>query len=110
MWRPRALGAVIAERTLTFRQRGRPGRIVTVRFGRPVRSPRPRPGDPWWCPIETKGLGPRVLRSIAGEDSLQAAVLAFEFVVRVLPAQARRAGGHLEWLGARLDAPAEPRG
>ncbi len=39
--------------------------------------------------------------SIAGEDSLQALVLAFHFVTLVLPAEAERAGGRIEWLGER---------
>jgi len=43
----------------------------------------------------------RRLRPIPGEDSLQALVLAFEFVTHVLPVEAQRAGGHLEWLGER---------
>ena len=33
-----------------------------------------------WCPVEITGLGPRSLRPIAGEDSLQSLVLALEFV------------------------------
>jgi hypothetical protein len=46
-------------------------------------------------------LGKRTLRSIAGEDSLQALVLAFQSVTLVLPAEAKRAGGRIEWLGER---------
>ncbi|HEU4342442.1 MAG TPA: hypothetical protein VFU31_12805 [Candidatus Binatia bacterium] len=46
-------------------------------------------------------MGKHSLRPIAGEDSLQALVLAFEFVTHVLPAEAERAGGRLEWLGER---------
>jgi hypothetical protein len=46
-------------------------------------------------------LGKRTLRSIAGEDSLQALVLAFQFVTLVLPAEAERVGGRIEWLGER---------
>jgi Domain of unknown function (DUF6968) len=101
VWRPSKVGNVIAERRLMFARRRRRSRIVSVRFGRPVRSPRPRRGDPWWCPVEITGLGKQTLRPIAGEDSLQALVLALEFVTRVLPLEADRAGGHLEWLGER---------
>jgi hypothetical protein len=101
MWRPRKLGTVIAERRLTFARRRKPARTVSVRFGRPVRSPQPRRGDPWWCPVEITGLGKSDLRSIAGEDSLQSLVLALEFATRVVPFEAERAGGHLEWLGER---------
>jgi hypothetical protein len=46
-------------------------------------------------------LGRRRLRSVAGEDSLQALVLAFQFVTLTLPAEAERAGGRIEWLGER---------
>jgi hypothetical protein len=52
-------------------------------------------------PVEITGLGRRRLRSIAGEDSLQALVLAFQFVTLILLAEAERAGGGIEWLGER---------
>jgi hypothetical protein len=101
VWRPRNLGTVIAERRLRFARPRKRARVVSVRFGRPVRSPRPERGDPWWCPVEIKGLDKRSIRPIPGEDSLQALVLAFEFVTHALPVEAERAGGHLEWLGER---------
>lgn len=101
MWRPRKLGSAIAERRLKFAGPRKRARIVSIRFGRPVRSPQPDRGDPWWCPVEITGLGKRKLRPIAGEDSLQALVLALEFVTHVLPTEAERAGGHVEWLGER---------
>jgi len=100
VWRPRSLGTVIAERRLRLVRRRR-ARIVTVRFGRPVRALRPRRGDPWWCPVEITGLSKRRLRAIAGEDSLQALVLALEFVTRTLPVEAERSGADLDWLGER---------
>ena len=101
MWRPSRLGSVIAERRLRFVRRRKPARTVRVTFGRPLRSPQAERKDPWWCPVEITGLGRRRLRSIAGEDSLQALVLAFQFVTLTLPAQAERAGGRIEWLGER---------
>jgi hypothetical protein len=101
VWRPRKLGSVIAERRLKFAEPRKRARIVSIRFGRPVRSPRPELGDPWWCPVEITGLGKRSLRPIAGEDSLQALVLAVEFVTHFLPVEAQRTGGNLEWLGER---------
>jgi hypothetical protein len=39
------------------------------------------------------------MTSIAGLDSLQALILALEFVVVMLPFDAKRAGGTVEWLG-----------
>lgn len=101
MWRPRTLGTPIAERKLRFIGRNRRGRIVNVRFGLPIRAPRAQRRDPWWCPVQITGLGGRSLRPIAGEDSLQSLILALEFVTRVLPAEASRCGGRLEWLGER---------
>lgn len=101
MWRPSKLGSVIAERRLTLVRRRKPNHTVRVRFGRPVRSPQASRNDPWWCPVEIAGLGRRRLRSIAGYDSLQALVLAFQFVTLALPAQAERAGGSIELAGER---------
>src|SRR5437588_11108363 len=101
MWRPRRLGKIVAERRLRLIGPRRRPAIVTVKFGRPVRSPRPESGDPWWCPVAIAGLGKRRLNPIAGEDSLQALVLALEFVTRLLPFEAERAGARLEWLGER---------
>jgi hypothetical protein len=51
--------------------------------------------------VDISGLGKRRLETVAGEDSLQALTLAMEFVIRVLPIDANRAGGHLQWLGER---------
>jgi uncharacterized protein DUF6968 len=101
VWRPRRLGSVIAERRIKLVRRRKPARIVVVRFGRPLRSPRAVRQDPWWCPVEITGLGKRTLRSIAGEDSLQALILAFQFVTLVLPAEAKRSARRIEWLGER---------
>lgn len=101
MWRPRTLGSVIAERTLTLERPGRRSTVVRVRVGRPVRAPRPERGDPWWCPVQISGLGPRQLEKVAGEDSLQALTLALEFLARILPVEAERAGARIQWLGER---------
>jgi len=101
VWRPPALGIVIAERTLKLERPGRRATAVRVKFGRPVRAPRPERGDPWWCPVAISGLGKRRLEKVAGEDSLQALILAMELVGRTLPVEADRAGGHLEFLGER---------
>jgi hypothetical protein len=101
VWRPRTLGSVIAERTLRVERPGRRATAARVKFGRPVRAPRPERGDPWWCPVEISGLGKRRLEKVAGEDSLQALTLAFEFVSRVLPVEADQTGARLQWLGER---------
>ena len=101
MWRPQKLGKCIAKRELRLRRRRTRARTVTVSFGQPVRSPRSERGDPWWCPIEITGLGRKRLSIIPGEDSLQALILAFEYVSNILPFEAERVGGNLEWLGER---------
>jgi hypothetical protein len=101
VWRPRTLGSVIADRTVKLARPGRRPTAVRVRFGRPVRAPRPERGDPWWCPVDISGLGTRRLERVAGVDSLQALTLAMELMTRILPIEAERAGGHLEWLGER---------
>ena len=75
--------------------------MVRVQFGRPVRAPRPERGDPWWCPVHISGLGRRQLEKVPGEDSLQALVLALEYVSRVLPVEADHGGARLQWLGER---------
>jgi uncharacterized protein DUF6968 len=100
MWKPTKIGQVIAQRR--FRCDGPGGRrTVVVRFGRPVRAPRAVARDPWWCPVEVDGLGASAVRAVAGEDSLQALILALEFATNELPLQAGDAGGRLEWLGER---------
>ena len=101
VWRPRALGKVIAERRLRLERPRRRATVVRVRFGSPVRAPRPKGGDPWWCPVQISGLGKRRLDKVPGEDSLQALILALEFTRRTLPAEADRVGAHLQWLGER---------
>ena len=76
MWKPIEIGPVVAERKLTF-QRDDLQKSVTLVVGQPVRPDRADALDPWWCPIQLRGLDDRV-HSIAGEDSLQALVLALE--------------------------------
>jgi hypothetical protein len=101
VWRPRRIGRVIAERKLRFVPFRRSAGTVSVRSGQPVRAPKAQRGDPWWCPVEVIGLGRRSLWQIAGEDSLQALILALEFMANVLPIEAQRARGHLDWLEER---------
>jgi hypothetical protein len=90
----------VARRELSFRL-GSKSRAVIVKIGRAVRQPKASDGDPWWTPLEVRGLGGVDSTSIAGEDSLQSLVLALRFLDSTLPAEARRLGGRLEWLGER---------
>jgi hypothetical protein len=98
VWQPREVGEVIAERRLVLRRAGQRPKGVRVRFGKPVKAPR-TPRDPWWCPVQVSGLGPTELHAIAGEDSLQALVLALKYVTQNLPTHARRLRGRIDWLG-----------
>ena len=99
MWRPQALGEVIAERVCDLRRGDRRIGQVTVSLGRPVRAPSPETGDPWWCPVRISGAGIDLEKPIAGEDSLQALLLALEFAADILPAEAQSLGARLDWLG-----------
>ena len=98
MWKPKTLGNVIAERDFVLKRKGRRVGKIRVRFGSPVRGPRPSPRDPWWCPVQMTGRG---LTCIAGEDSLQALVLALHFAAERSPIDAMEAGTRVEWLGQK---------
>jgi hypothetical protein len=99
MWKPVAIGDVIAEREFVLtRPSGRKTRIQ-VRFGKPIRGKGASRGDPWWCPVEVEGAGLESFRPVAGIDSLQALILALELASRVLPDEVERAGFSIEWFG-----------
>jgi hypothetical protein len=100
LWRPETLGEIIAQRELTFR-RGDVEACAFVTFGHPLRAPIDGGTDPWWTPLRIEGLGKTMFTCIAGEDAVQALVLAFRFAESILPNLARRAGGKVEWLGER---------
>jgi hypothetical protein len=99
MWRPSVLGELVAERQLVLQRPGEPPDTVVVRFGRPVRAPVPEDPETWWCPVQVIGLGTNRITSLPGVDSLQALVLALEFVTNTLPDAATEAGGTINWLG-----------
>jgi hypothetical protein len=99
MWKPEAIGDVIAERAFTARRPSGRKSITKVRFGRPIRGVGVSARDPWWCPVEVRGAGLDSFRPVAGIDSLQSLILALELVTRVLPTEAARAGLRIEWLG-----------
>src|SRR5689334_9449060 len=98
MWRPHSLDEVIAERICDLRRGGRRVGRVTVSLGRPVRAPDPAPTDPWWCTVRIAGAGIDLERPIAGDDSLQALLLALEFAADILPEEAGTLGAQLDWL------------
>ncbi|MFZ5896009.1 MAG: DUF6968 family protein [Myxococcota bacterium] len=99
MWRPVEVGSVVAVRHLSFKPpRGR-RRDVLVSIGQPVQKPGTKSREPWWCPFEISGLGKPKVFSAAGEDSVQALVLALRAIEAALLARAKDAGGTIEWLG-----------
>ncbi len=66
-----------------------------------MRAPNPERGEPWWCPYQITGLGERKVLATAGEDSVQALVLALNAVELTLLARAKSARGEIDWLGER---------
>ena len=96
MWKPLEIGEVVAERRLVVRSRRGSVRAVVVRFGRPVRSPAKR--DPWWSPVEIVGVGRTRLIAAAGEDSVQALILALRAADVEFAGVLKRIGARVEWL------------
>lgn len=71
---------------------GHPDRGVTVEIGQPLQA------DPEWrCPYRIRGAGLRRSRFAAGEDSMQALLLAFV----AIRAELDSAGVPLVWLSER---------
>jgi len=70
------LGDVIAERVLDAAKDGQLYK-VTVRVGKPVEF---SDGPRYLCPYQIAGIGDDVVRSAAGEDSLQVIELAFKML------------------------------
>ncbi len=99
LWRPAEIGNAIAVRKLSFKARRGRGRSVLVTIGQPVRQPGATSREPWWCPFEISGLGRPELSSAAGEDSVQAMVLALRAIEAALLVRAKHAGGTVDWLG-----------
>ncbi len=71
LWKPKSFGQVIARRELTFR-RGKNVRRIVIGFGRPVRKPGARTGEPWWAPavldLRHVSSAPRVPRRVGAES------------------------------------------
>ncbi len=98
MWRPVAVGDVIAERKFDLkRKRGKTSR-VTVSFGRPVQEPDPDASAPWFCPLSISGSGLKFFVAVAGLDSLQSLILALELATTIVPVEAARLGAEVQWL------------
>jgi hypothetical protein len=91
------LGAVIAERHLTFHRRGRSTTAVVVKIGRPRPWPEALHGD-WMCTFQVIGLGDERVRYACGVDALQALLLAAHLQPDNLAALAKDAGGHCRWV------------
>jgi hypothetical protein len=93
---PRALGTIIAERTLTTVEQGA---SVRIRVGKPRKD---RATGDFFCPFSIEGLGDRKLREAWGIDSMQALQNALQAIRIELASHANTltwAGGQDGWLG-----------
>lgn len=95
--RPRALGTVIAERTLTAVGQG--DSSARIRIGKPRKD---RTTGDYFCPYTLEGLGDRKVREAWGLDSVQALQNALQAIRLELTPHANNlswAGGQDGWLG-----------
>jgi hypothetical protein len=98
MWRPKAVGTPIAQRSFDLlRGRRRIGR-ATLRIGLPVREPNPTPDAPWFCPLAIDGGGLDEFVAVGGVDSVQALVLALELASTRISEGAAGLKATAEWL------------
>jgi hypothetical protein len=85
-----AAGDLIAERRIEFRRPDGALLSVVIRLAKP--QPDPLPGGAWKCNFEIDGLdqagGPR---SVSGEDSYQALLLALELIAFEVDGEVRNA-------------------
>lgn len=93
---PRALGTVIAERTLTVVGQG--DSSARVRIGKPRKD---RATGDYFCPYTLEGLGDRKASEAWGMDSMQALQNALQAIRLVTPHANTLswAGGQDGWLG-----------
>src|SRR5262245_26499514 len=103
MWRPTELGQVAAERRLTVIPAEGTQYEAVLQFGVPVRAPAAEDGDPWWCCVGCGGLGRRRFLPIAGEDAVQALILALQVSRTMVPIWASEAGSRVFWLDGDMD-------
>ena len=89
------LGEVFAMRELEFHPVDGQTQPVSVRLGKPVQEN----GGPWWCPYLIEGPSFRLQFRMAGEDSMQALVLAQKTILVELEVLARENQGSFTWLG-----------
>ncbi|WNG62379.1 hypothetical protein F0U59_52550 [Archangium gephyra] len=95
--KPRALGTVIAERTLTVDGQGNSS--VWIRIGKPRKN---RTTGDYFCPYTFEGLGDREVREAWGMDSIQALQNTLQAIRLELAPHADKlswAGGQEGWLG-----------
>lgn len=93
----RALGTVIAERTLTVG--GQRGSSARIRIGKPRKD---RATGDYFCPYTLEGLGDRKVHEAWGVDSIQALQNALQAIRLELTPHASTlswAGGEDGWLG-----------
>jgi uncharacterized protein DUF6968 len=99
LWRPKNLGDIFVERKMKIRIKGRKSSPVLVQIGRPIRESSAKKNDPWACPFRIKGFHPDFESCVWGIDSLQALVIALDFVDKILPSMSAGKEGKVEFLG-----------
>lgn len=89
-----SVGVPIAQRELSLSGAAN----VSVLIGKPEVFP---DGNGCYCPVQIVGLGEQRVSSPMGQDTMQALVLALEFVGTSLYTSSAWKSGRLTWLGNR---------
>jgi hypothetical protein len=90
------LGAVIAERELSFNRPGEVPRPIRVRIGAPV--PDPAHPSSALCPLVVSGFDKEEKFVLGGVDTTQALIFALQSLTGFLRLCAKRHRGTLRWL------------
>ena len=94
---------VVAERNLTITAEDGETRPVTVRIGKPIRTPG---ANDFFCEVQIEGLGRDRIHNIYGLDQFQALQLALSFIAIIATVVHHHRGetrGRLHWLEAGDD-------
>lgn len=99
LWYPKNIGDIFVERKMQVKTKGRKSSPVLVQIGRPIREPSAKKNDPWACPFRIQGFQSDFESRVWGIDSMQALVIALDFVDKVLPLMNAGKEGKVEFLG-----------
>ena len=90
------LGKVVASRQLDFVRQSGATEVAVVSLGEPVR---PDESGPWLCPYQVCAPSFERTFAIAGEDSMQALILALHVISSELISLQRQHGGEFKQYG-----------